>query len=286
MEQKENYRFNTSSAGLRLAILDMYDGTPNLGMNNILEILTLYPGITVDCFDVRGKCEVPGLNYDIYISSGGPGSPLLGDGIWERAYYSLLDRLWLHNQKSIDKKYVFFICHSFQMICLHLGLGEVLRRKKESFGIYPVHKTDEGKNEEVFSGLSDPFYVADFREWQVVRPNYFRINKMGFKIMAMEKLRPHVDLERAIMAIRFSPEWFGTQFHPEADPDGMLYHFSETPKKDVAIAKKGSKKYDIMMQLLRDPEKLVKTYDQIIPSFLNHAIQRLSQQKISVNIHI
>jgi hypothetical protein len=40
---------------------------------------------------VRQKNEVPDLTYDIYISSGGPGSPLDSIGSdWEAAYFSWL----------------------------------------------------------------------------------------------------------------------------------------------------------------------------------------------------
>ncbi len=285
MVQKVNYQDNIDKKEvIRLAVLDMYDGTPNLGMRNLMEILIVFPDIQVDSFDVRRSCEVPDLDYDIYISTGGPGSPLKGDGDWEMPYYDLIDKIWDHNQKSNDKKFVLFICHSFQMICLHLAIGDIVRRKKESFGVYPVHKTSDGKAEPLFEGLDDPFYVADFREWQVIKLNEERIVNRGFKVLALEKFRPHVKLERALMAMRFSPEWFGTQFHPEADPDGMLYHFTHTPKKAIAIEKKGKDKYSRMIELLKDPEKLVKTYDKVIPSFIENAVNKISLYKLPAKV--
>jgi GMP synthase-like glutamine amidotransferase len=50
---------------------------------------------------------------------------------------------------------------------------------------------------------------------------------LGVTILRLEKERPHVNLERAIMAIRFSKEVFGTQFHPEADGEGMLRYLQK-----------------------------------------------------------
>ena len=75
---------------------------------------------------------------------------------------------------------------------------------------------------------------VDSREWQLVQPNRKVFKKLGAKILSLEKIRTHVELERAIMAIRFSPEMVGTQFHPEADPEGMKKHFSveENRKQD------------------------------------------------------
>ena len=51
----------------KLAILDMYDGTPNQGMRCIREIVERFSDqIDYSIYDVRGKGQVPGMNYDIY----------------------------------------------------------------------------------------------------------------------------------------------------------------------------------------------------------------------------
>ena len=59
-------------------------GMPNQGMRCINQIVSQYKHqLDVDIFDVRVTGEVPDLSYDLYISSGGPGNPLEGDGIWD-----------------------------------------------------------------------------------------------------------------------------------------------------------------------------------------------------------
>ncbi len=264
----------------------MYDGEQGLGIPNILAILDRYSQIQVDRYEVRNKCEVPGLEYDLYLSSGGPGSPLEGDGLWDRAYYNLMDRLWQHNERSDQKKYAFFICHSFQMIANHLGLAALVLRNKESFGVYPVHMTEEGEKERIFQGLSNPFDIADFRKWQVIEKNEKRLENLHCKILALEKIRDHVPLERAIMAMRFSEEWIGTQFHPEADPAGMKYHFSKEDKKQVFIQKRGEEKYLQDIAKLDDKDGLIKTYKTILPSWLNASIEKINlQRKLEEIIH-
>ena len=113
---------------MKLAILDLYDGTPNQGMRCIKDMVARYEGDLEDwkVFDVRGKNEVPDLSYDIFISTGGPGNPLEGDGVWDKNYYNWLDSVWSWNQKNPeDKKHVFFICHSFQMMVNHFDLAKI-----------------------------------------------------------------------------------------------------------------------------------------------------------------
>lgn len=264
---------------IKVAILDMYNGTPNLGMNNIIEIVETYSEFSFQVFDVRGKCELPSMDFDIYISSGGPGSPLDGDGMWDRAYYHLMDKLWTHNQRSAEKKYAFFICHSFQMICHHLSLGSVVKRNSASFGVFPVHKTLQGKDEILLQTLDDPFYAADFRHWQFINPHRERMERMGCKILLLEKIRPHVPLERAIMGVRFSPEWIGFQFHPEADPSGMYLHFTRPKQKAEFLKHKGEIKLERMLERLKNPHHLTTTHKTIIPGFLNACIKAISNQK-------
>jgi len=66
---------------LKLAILDMYENAPNEGMRCIKAIAQAHADfVDWKVFDVRHKNEVPGNEYDIYISSGGPGSPFDGEG--------------------------------------------------------------------------------------------------------------------------------------------------------------------------------------------------------------
>ncbi len=265
---------------IKLALLDLYDNTPNLGLKNIKAIINDFDHIGVcDVFEVRGKAEVPALDYDIYISSGGPGSPLEGDGHWDVLYYNWLQSVWEWNQEEDrKKKYVFFICHSFQMACHHFKVGNVTERMSPSFGIYPVYMTDLGVDDPIFDGLNNPFYAADFRSWQVVQPNLDYIDTMGFEILAFEKVRPHIPLERAIMAVRFSEEIVGVQFHPEADPEGMRTHFLDPKRKELILQEHSERKYLNMMDHLFDSDNIELTHALVLPHFLHRAIRCLSNQ--------
>lgn len=273
---------------IRVAVLDMYDRVENQGMRGIRSLLYLQSKkvdaqVRWHVFDVRHAGDVPDDSYDIYISSGGPGSPLESNLPWEKKYFKLMDDLWEYNLHHADrKKHVFLICHSFQLMCRHKKIGVVTKRKSPAFGIFPIHKTETGLHDPVFSGLPDPFYATDSREYQVIQPDWHRIRKEGYKILAIEKDRPHVPLERALMSIRFSEEFFGTQFHPEADPHGMIRYFTRTDKKEAIIKNYGEDKYYKMVDMLDDPDKIVLTQSSVIPAFLSIAFEKVLRAAVYV----
>ncbi len=270
----------TETKNIRIAILDLYEGQPNQGMRCIRAILQEWGaekgiGIQLDEFDVRLKLEVPDLGYDLYISSGGPGSPLESEGSdWENHYFGWLESVigWNNECTEEQKKHIFFICHSFQLACRYFRIGNVCKRKSTAFGVFPIHMLEEGKQEPVFDGLTDPFYSVDSRDYQVIEPDHAQLINMGAHILAIEKNRPHVPYERAIMAIRFNDHFIGTQFHPEADATGMHMYLLREDKKQTVIENHGEAKWQSMVEQLQDPGKLLLTYQKVLPNFLNLAM--------------
>ncbi|SFG59690.1 type 1 glutamine amidotransferase [Pedobacter insulae] len=264
---------------IKVAVIDMNNGSPNQGMRGIKEILQKYPlDLTYDIFDIRQKGEVPGLDYDIFISSGGPGSPFDGvDSKWEHDFFNLLTEIENFNAHNEVKKYAFLICHSFQLACRKYGLGKVTKRKSNAFGIFPISLTEDGEQETIFKGLPNPFYSVDSRDWQVIQPKLHNFTERGAKILAIEKERPHVALERCVMAIRFSDQIIGTQFHPEADPIGMKMYLLQDEKKAAIIKNHGSDKYLDMLNSLDDLSRITLTQSVILPNFLDQAIHTLQE---------
>ena len=273
---------STENPALRIALLDLYEGVENQGMRCIREIVKQF-GESNDVktilneFDVRLKKEVPDTSYDVYISTGGPGNPLESVGSkWEKVYFNWVDEMekWNADPKNIIKKDVFFICHSFQLACRYWELATVCARKSTSFGVFPIHLLEEGREEPVFEGMPDPFYAVDSRDFQVIEPRMNILYK-GAKILCIEKDRPHLPYERAIMAIRFSDYFIGTQFHPEADPIGMSMYLQTEEKKKTVIENHGEAKWKSMIDQLNDPDKILWTYSHILPNFLQIALNSL-----------
>lgn len=273
---------------VRVAILDLYEGVANQGMRCIREILSQFSeanflNMEWEEFDVRQKLEVPDMSFDIYISTGGPGSPLDTVGSeWEKRYFNWLKQFeaWNNSPAHFQKKYGFFICHSFQLLCRHYKLATVNKRKSTAFGVFPVHLLEAGKEEPIFEGLNDPFYAVDSRDYQVLSPNEKRFNEMGASVLCIEKERPHVPLERAIMGVRFNDYMIGTQFHPEADAIGMSIYFQQEDKKESVIKAHGQAKWESMIEQLNDPDKILWTYSHILPNFLNQAIEHFQAVEV------
>lgn len=269
---------------VRIALLDMNNNQANQGFKNIKEISENFQkqseeNISITGFDVRHKNEIPNIeDFDLFISSGGPGDPHREGFEWEQKFADLLDAVYEHNKHNDAKKYLFLICHSFQLASIHWGLGNICKRRSYSFGVQPIHKTEEGEEEFLFKNLPDPFYAVDSRAYQFIEPNVERFEELGMKMVAIEKSRPHIDLERAIMAVRFSDEIFGTQFHPEANPDGMLENLKDEKNKEAMIENYGMEKYLETVDRINDEDKIILTQSQILPRFLSDAKKNILKQ--------
>lgn len=255
---------------IRIAVLDMYAGAPNLGMRCLDNIINGWGQLRghktiVEVFNTRGNCEIPNDQYDIYISSGGPGSPL--DSVteqWDQTYTQ-----WLDHMHTIHKP-VFLICHSFQIACRHFDLGKVCLRRSRQIGVLPVHALFE---DALLKGLEETFYAMESRSYQIIEPNDEKINLMNAQIMALEKSRPAVPLERAIMAIKFSEKMYGVQFHPEAAINELVIYFNEAATKKSIIDEFGIEKWERIINHLDDSSPIHYTYTHLIPNFLDKVIQ-------------
>ncbi len=263
----------------KLALLNLYNGHPNQGMRCIRNIIENYAHeVDYREFDVRDKNELPDSDYDIYISSGGPGDPTDMNNGWIENYNMLIDELWQHNAKNIyPGKHAFFICHSFQLITNHFELGDITKRKSTAFGVFPIHKTVAGKNDPLLENLPDPHYAVDSRDYQLSQPNLEVFEKRGAAILSLEKIRTHAEYERAIMAVRFSDEFVGTQYHLEADADGMKIHFSKAENREKVVKNFSKEKYEGMLRQLDDPEKVALTHRTILPNFIEQSVAKLKK---------
>ncbi len=269
---------------IRIALLDMNNNHVNQGFRNIKEISEAFQqnseeNVIIETFDVRFKDEMPEIgDFDIFISSGGPGNPHREGFAWEDRFANFLDSVFEHNKYNEDKKYLFLICHSFQLASIHWKLGNICKRKSYSFGVMPVHKTKEGREEFLFKNLQDPFYAVDSRAYQFIEPDHERFEELGMTVMAIEKFRPHINLERAIMAVRFSDEIFGTQFHPEASPESLIENLKDEKNREAMIENFGMEKYLETMDRIDDEDKIILTRNQILPRFLQFAKKNILKE--------
>ncbi len=262
---------------LRVAILDLNNNETNRGIGYIKRMIESYDAqLEWTLFDVRHKFEIADLNFDIYISSGGPGSPFDFTGDWNLKYFSLLTEIVSFNASAPEnkKKHIFFICHSFQIACQFFKIGTISARSSKSFGTFPCYRTSLGVKDDLLNNLNNPFWIADFRDWQVLNTHPEVFEQNGFKLLAREM--PQRDkAERAMMAIRFSDTIIGTQFHPEADAEGMLAYFQLPDRKETIVKNFGLRRYNVMVRDLADKNKIEATFKTILPWFLENAVKKI-----------
>lgn len=155
----------------------------------------------------------------------------------------------------------------------YFGLGDVIKRNSESFGVVPIHKTENGKHDGLIKDLPEPFYAADYREWQVVNPNHKAFEELGAQILCLENEHAHNNSENALMAVRVNDEFIGTQFHPEADASSLNYYFNKPERKEYVVSEYGEKRYLEMMGILENPAGLMLTQKTVLPNFLKHTLK-------------
>lgn len=270
---------------IKIATIDLYNNELNEGMRCINEIVEETKkkfndlDISYNVYETRFKEDIPGIDYDIFISSGGPGSPFDGEGKkWEKKYFNLIEKIYSHNQSNTEKKkHIFFICHSFQLMARFFELGDVSKRTSKSIGVMPFEKTKPGRTNIILNQLPNPFYAADIREYQVTNPNKKVIDDIGANILSYEILDNNTEDEPAIAAVKISNQIVGTQFHPEADPESMLYHFNRPDEKKQIVDTYGEEKYNRMIEILQEPNAVKLTRKTVIPNFLNQTIDELSK---------
>jgi hypothetical protein len=82
------------------------------------------------------------------------------------------------------------------------------------------------------------------------------------------------------MAVRFNAHMIGTQFHPEADPQGMTHYLNQDDKRKTVIGKHSEEKLKSMLADLQDPSKIHWTKSRVLPNFLDKAYQELTSKPI------
>ena len=232
---------------------------------------------TFDIFNVRAKYELPDLSYDLYVSSGGPGNPLEYNKNWSDQYSCLIRSIFDWNFTHPDHpKFLFAICHSFQILCSLQGIGTINKRESFTFGVTKVIKTAEGRKDDLLQNLNDTFYAADHRYFQVLNPDHAKIDQLGAKILGFEERTGEDAYQKSIMMVRFSPEIVGTQFHPEADVKGMELILDNPVLQNEIERVLGKGQIAKIRKDIENPDNVEKMYCTLLPEFIDYAGEKLS----------
>lgn len=264
----------------RLCIVDMNDGHVNQAMRCFRTIAARFfdrvnaanPAVPCQLVEVSPRNtedDIP-RDCDLYLSSGGPGSPFDGDGMaWPNRYYRYLDDVVeAAEEGGPGQQALFAVCYSFEMIVRHFKVAEMKPRAERKFGVMPVYMTPEGQEHPLLAPFADRLFAFEHRNWEAIDIDTRRLAALGGQVLARES-RDGVSKGRAMLGVDVASGIEAVQFHPEADRAGVVSWVSRPDQAAAFKATYGEVTYAAMLRTLDDPRRLARTYALVIPGWLS-----------------
>lgn len=283
---------DTSQAGrpLRVCIVDMNNGHVNQAMRCLRGIVGNFfervradnPALPCELVTVSPRDtgdEVP-RDCDLYLSSGGPGSPFDGDGAaWVEDYSRFVDGVVESATRGgSERRALFAICYSFEMVVRHFRLAAINPRAERKFGVMPVYTTPEGMAHPLLQPFGDRLFAFEHRNWEAVDLDDRLLRSLGGKVLALES-RDGFSKGRAILGLDVAPGVEAVQFHPEADRPGVMNWVARPDQAAAFRATYGEVTYQAMLRTLDDPRRLARTYALVIPGWMSRQFNLLSHDR-------
>ena len=135
---------------LRLCLIDLNTAHVNQAMRCLRGIATTFfqnvakrnPDLSCELLEVspRDTNDPVPRDADLYVSSGGPGSPFEGDGsVWSEDYGRFsVGVIESAARGGADSRALFAICYSFEMVVRHFHVAEIGPRAERKFGVMPI----------------------------------------------------------------------------------------------------------------------------------------------------
>jgi GMP synthase-like glutamine amidotransferase len=275
---------------LRLCIIDMNNAHVNQAMRCLRGIAQGFfdhvakrnPGLSCELVEVspRDTNDPVPRDADLYLSSGGPGSPFDGDGQpWSEDYGRFSDGVVESAARGgADRRALFAICYSFEMVVRHFQVTHIGPRAERKFGVMPIYTTSEGQRHPLLAAFGDRLFAFEHRNWEAIDPDEGRLHSLGGKVLARES-RDGVSKGRAVLAIDVAPGIEAVQFHPEADRPGVMNWVARPEQAAAFKAVYGEVTYQAMLRTLDDPRRLARTFALVIPGWLIRQFNLLASSR-------
>jgi GMP synthase-like glutamine amidotransferase len=265
---------------LRVCLVDMNDGHENQAMRCLRAIVNRFhshaqvwnPGLELQLVHVspRDKGEAPPRDCDLYLSSGGPGSPYEGDGQkWAEDYNHFLDDIVADNVgRGPRARALFGVCYSYEMIVRHFRVAEMAPRAARKFGVMPVYTTASGREHPLLAEFGERLFAFEHRNWEAIGLDASQLEKLGGRVLALESREGQDDKGRALLGLDVAPGIESVQFHPEADRSGVVAWVNRPDQAAAFREAYGDETYERMLKTLDDPMRLARTFAVLIPGWM------------------
>lgn len=211
----------------RIAVISMGEGWPSAGLEAVKTLAQAY-GEMVCMQDIRIGEAVPALDdFDILLSTGGPGDPT-DLGQWGESYTTLINHILKHNrQNPLHPKKAFLICHSFQVMSYYWGLGEISKRDAALWGAMP-QKAQKTADDVVRVFPVGDFHALESRFYQVMP------TLMCEQVCRDKDLVIAAKDERGAITAWQTRDGHvaATQFHPEGTPQDVINLMDNRPESE------------------------------------------------------
>jgi GMP synthase-like glutamine amidotransferase len=280
---------------LRVTFVDMNNGVANQATRCFRRIVEAFrqtvhaanSGLDVQFRHVqpRNLGELPDDDTDIVLGSGGPGSPYDGfDDPWGRGFRRFLDHVHARNLAQGDgAPKALLVCHSFQLAVMHFGVAEMRQRATTRFGLFPAYTTRVGQDTDFLRPFGDRLFTWEHRNWEAVNLDHARMKELGAQVLACESRPGKNDKGQAVLAMKFCPGIWGTQFHPEADKPGIMAWIDKTEHREKVRGAYGDLLLERMVKSMAHPERLAKTFSLLIPSWLTYRFNELARAALDAD---
>lgn len=278
-------------APLRLCLVDMNNGAANQAIRCFRRIIDGFAAsvakanptldVSLSYVQPRNLGEAPPRDCDLYLSSGGPGSPFDGyDDPWCTGYRNALDAIVDGATRRGDAgPSALLVCHSFELAVIHFGVATMAPRAQRKFGVMPIYMTPDGMQSQLLAPFGDRLFAWEHRSWQAIGLEEKRLAELGGALLATESRDEAKSKGEGLLAFRFATGIQGTQFHPEADRAGAVAWIERPEQAQAVIDAFGELTYRRMLKTLDNPDRLARTFALLIPGWLARRFNALAPHR-------
>jgi GMP synthase-like glutamine amidotransferase len=272
---------------LELCVIDMNGGAANRAIGNLRALIAPFFA-DIRRLGLEGRLRIVAprarrepipVDCDLYVASGGPGSPLEGDGHrWGLEFRTLVERLLERRGAAAGRpQRLFAICFSFELLVHQLALGALQPAQPRVAGVWPVTHTPFGRGHPLLGALPTPFSVLEVREWMVSEVAG-SLGEHPVRVLA-SAAGPTASTRAVLEALSIGESIEAVQFHPEADPREVAQWLASKECARSIVDEHGAARYAEMIRAASATDGLPRTHSCVVPEWLVRSFNAIAAEQ-------